>query len=202
MVGIANNHMLSITEIQGKLQRAGLYTGGIDGDWGPKTQRAWDVYQDKGGVLVPAWMLVAERELGVREIRGGKDNPRILEYHDHTTLKATDDETPWCSSFQNFCFDSVGINGTHSAAASSWLDWGQELTRLRYGAILVFKRSGGNHVAQAVAWDSENVLILGGNQGDEVSVAMHTLSNLRGIRWPTAGQLAQMAAHSGVNARR
>ena len=52
-----------------------------------------------------AWMQIAEfeRALGVAEIAGKEQNPRILEYHASCNWKnnrlATKDETSWCSSF-------------------------------------------------------------------------------------------------------
>lgn len=53
--------------------------------------------------------LVAKTQLGQKEISGSKDNPKIVEYHDATTLKATDDETPWCASFVNWCLIIAAI---------------------------------------------------------------------------------------------
>jgi hypothetical protein len=44
---------------------------------------------------------IAKAELGTTEVPGTQNNPRILEYHATTTLKATTDEVPWCSSFVN-----------------------------------------------------------------------------------------------------
>ena len=46
---------------------------------------------------------IAQIQLGQKEIEGSKDNPKIVGYHKATTLVATDDETPWCSSFVNWC---------------------------------------------------------------------------------------------------
>ncbi len=67
---------------------------------------------------------------GVEELPGAAHNPRILEYHRTTTLghgAASKDETPWCSSFVNFCMVMSGFRGTNSASARSWLKWGSGL---------------------------------------------------------------------------
>lgn len=101
---------------------------------------------------LPAWLAIAHREMdtGIDEIRGGADNPRIVEYHQTTSLKASDDETAWCSSFVNWSMVQSGIAGTNSALARSWLDWGQVLERPERGAVTVFRRDGGptrGHVA-------------------------------------------------------
>ncbi|WP_224984859.1 TIGR02594 family protein [Geomonas agri] len=68
------------------------------------------------------WMGIARKEIGQKEVAGHRDNPRILSYHATTTLKATDDETPWCSSFVNWCLKQAGVKGTDSAAATSWVE--------------------------------------------------------------------------------
>jgi len=58
------------------------------------------------------WMDIAVAELGVHEdSHPGQHNSRILEYHQTTTLKATTDETPWCSSFVNWVMIQSGRQG-------------------------------------------------------------------------------------------
>lgn len=52
---------------------------------------------------------VAKTQEGQHEISGSKDNPKIIEYHQACTLQATDDETPWCSSFVNWCYIIAGL---------------------------------------------------------------------------------------------
>jgi len=65
----------------------------------------------------PEWLVIARGEIGQKEIKGGKHNPRILEYHATTTRKATTDEVSWCSSFVNWCMTQAGYEGTNSAWA-------------------------------------------------------------------------------------
>jgi lysozyme family protein len=69
------------------------------------------------------WMDIAVAELGVHEDSlPGHHNTRILEYHQCTALKATTDETAWCSSFVNWVLSKAGRRGTNSALANSWLN--------------------------------------------------------------------------------
>ena len=112
-------------------------------------------------------------EAGVHEIPGPKAAGRILEYDQHTTLKATSDEVAWCSAALCFVVDKArethpGIDpSTRSAAASSWASWGLEVPDggQDKGDVVVFN----HHVAVYLKEDDEHpglIQIVGGNQGD------------------------------------
>lgn len=145
---------------------------------------------------VPRHLAIARGELGTNEIRGGRDNPRVVEYHQATSLRASNDETAWCSSFVNWTMGQAGVQGTNSAAARSWLNWGQAVpinaANVRPGDVIVFPR-GNNPARGHVAIVSEvlangNVRVVGGNQGvrgenyDGVTYADRQLSSAIGVR--------------------
>ncbi|QRN96372.1 TIGR02594 family protein [Archangium violaceum] len=150
-----------------------------------------------GGADAP-WMDIAFGEEGQREEDGAaRNNSRIVEYHGATSLRAKDDETPWCSSFVNWVMKEAGYTGTNNALAKSWLDWGETLDSPRYGAITVIKRKGaqrdaatgsstGYHVAFYVDSTSTHIELLGGNQGDSVKRSKFSLGSYEvcGYRWP------------------
>lgn len=136
-------------------------------------------------------MAIARKELetGVHERPKGKHNPRILQYRATTTLRATADEVPWCSSFVNSCMEQAGVKGTKSAAARSWLNWtdGQKLTDPAPGCVVVFSRGSNpahGHVALYVRERGNDIIVLGGNQGNEVSEKAYPKGRLLGYRWP------------------
>lgn len=146
----------------------------------------------------PTWMAIARAELGVHE-EGlpGVHNQRIIEYHSKTSLGASTDETPWCSSFVNWVMDQAGYHGTNSALAKSWLDWGTTLSEPEEGAIVVIKKKSGGgdqatgsstgyHVAFFVSKTSSYIRLLGGNQSDQVKYSNFSLSSydVKGYRWP------------------
>lgn len=138
------------------------------------------------GLFQPPWLAVAKQELGQAEIAGEQDNPRIVEYHKSTKLKATDDETPWCSAFCNWCMLGAAFQGTDQANARSWLAWGKSIEIPAYGCVTVLQRGTGwqGHVGFFVGKKDGQVAVLGGNQGNAVSVAWFPEKNVLGYRWP------------------
>lgn len=131
------------------------------------------------------WLEIAIKEKGVKEVKGG-ENPRIIEYHSCTTLKATEDETPWCSAFMNWVMKEAGLPYTKSAAARSWLNWGTALGEPKEGCVVVLKR-GAPPSAHVTLWvNGENGVFagLGGNQGDMVKVSIFKNADVLGYRWP------------------
>jgi len=164
----------------------------VDGIVGPKTREALFGAQDSHleppamtGEL-PPWLKEALLDLGkgVAEIAGPGDNPDIVEAHSYTTLKAKDDETPWCSSEMCKWMERAGIPSTSSAAAASWGNWGRELKNGQLGCVVVMSRTGGNHVALYLDEDDVGVYCLGGNQGDRVSVRRYSWDRVSHFRWP------------------
>ena len=141
----------------------------------------------------PKWLLLAEAEraAGVREYPGDADNPRIVEYHSYTSYGSPDDETPWCSSFANWCMEKSGIEGTNSAAARSWLYWGTAISKPQLGAVTILWRGSPSaekgHVGFYIGEHPSNpgyILLLGGNQGDCVCVAAYKKDRVLGFRMP------------------
>jgi len=123
-----------------------------------------------------AWYPIAIRDIGVREIKGPEqNNSRILEYFQSTSLRATTDEIPWCAAFVNFCLTQAGYKGTHSARARSFLTWGKGLKDPVLGCIVILAR-GTNRAQGHVGFyagrslETGFIKILGGNQGDAVSI--------------------------------
>lgn len=141
--------------------------------------------ETKPSEIIP-WYEIAKKELGVSEKAGSAHNPRIVEYHSYTTLKATDDETPWCSSFVTWCLEKSGIKSTKSAWARSYLDWGTKIDVPYEGCVVIFSRNKtSGHVGFFVKEDSKNIFVLGGNQGDEVSIKPYSKKDFLGYRTPT-----------------
>lgn len=128
---------------------------------------------------------IAVKEIGTREKVGkGKTNARITEYHSKTTLKATEDEVPWCASFVCWVLATAGLKHTASARAKDYATYGRRGTGA-VGDIAVFTRAGGGHVgfiAKPYKKGDKYIYLLGGNQGDAVTYKNYSAGNLIAIR--------------------
>lgn len=138
----------------------------------------------------PAWLQVAFAELGVAAYPAGSSNPRITAYHEGTNIAGYDDKASWCSSFVNWSLAQVGIEGTASALARSWLTWGEELVHPLPGCIVVLWRddptSWKGHVGFYLREDEGFVYLLGGNQLEQVREHFYPKGTVLSYRWPNS----------------
>jgi uncharacterized protein (TIGR02594 family) len=136
----------------------------------------------------PRWLACAWAEFGESEVAGRADNPRILAYFRAVGQGAgLHDDVPWCAAFVGACLERAGLASTRSLMARSYLRWGAALDGGRQGAIVVLSRGGdpsAGHVGFLVGEDDAHVYLLGGNQGNSVSVAALPKSRVLGLRWP------------------
>lgn len=136
--------------------------------------------------LMPAHYKKALGELGVKEISGNAHNKRILEYHTATILQASEDEISWCAAFVNWCLRETHCKGTNKANARSFLDWGNIVLEPKKGDVVIFWRNNRNswqgHVGFFVEETKDSILVLGGNQGNEVNFSHYKKSQLLGYR--------------------
>ncbi len=134
---------------------------------------------------VPPWLSIARKEQGVLEEAGIVNNPRILEYHKSTKLRATTDEIPWCSSFACWCMEKAGIPSPKSARAKDWLDWGVPVEKPTLGCIVVIRRAiNKGHVGFYESEDSYSIALTGGNQRDSVCILLYPKTRVLGYRMP------------------
>lgn len=136
-------------------------------------------------------METAKKELGTKELPGPTANKRIVEFLETVSLPKgmeTEDETPWCSAFVNWVAKASGLKGTGNAMARSWLKWGTPSPAPVIGAVVVLKRGAppSGHVGLYAGRDGAEWLILGGNQGDQVSIRKFLPSQVLGVRIPGA----------------
>ncbi len=135
------------------------------------------------------WLDAARKYIGQSEIKGNTHNPIILRWWAAIRAPFTEDETPWCAAFVGGVLEECGIRSSRAASARSYLKWGQRLGSPAVGAVVVFWRGSpdgwSGHVGFVAGQDQAgNLMVLGGNQGDQVNVRPFPLSRVLGYRWP------------------
>lgn len=95
--------------------------------------------------------------------------------------------TAWCAAFVNSTLQQAGMQGTGKLNARSYLDWGQAVDAPERGDIAVFSRGDPNgwqgHVGFFDGYNEDGTIrVLGGNQGNAVSVASYSPNALLGFR--------------------
>jgi uncharacterized protein (TIGR02594 family) len=140
----------------------------------------------------PDWISIAEEELGEKEIAGKQHNPRILEYHATTRRRPKKDESPWCASYVNWVLKQSGYEGAGSSWSHDWKVWGDGLLKPAVGSVAFIDwgkvdptKSGFGHVGFVVGKTAKNrIVLLGGNQSDQVRYTAFKESHIQAYRVP------------------
>lgn len=147
----------------------------------------------------PKWLDFARPMIGLKERPGKTHNSKILEMF--AKAKAPwfkDDETPWCGAAMAYWMIMCGLpipEKGEAVRAKAWAKWGAPCGAV-LGAIAVFGREGGGHVGILVGQSATHYYILGGNQGNMVSIMPIAKSRLveGGLRWPIGVALSTTIA--------
>lgn len=145
----------------------------------------------------PDWLIEARRHLGVAETPGPRHTPVIQSWLHKLRAWWQDDETPWCGVFVAACMDTVGhILPKNWMRARAWADWGIRLSAPVLGCIVVFERQGGGHVGFVVGRTVRgDLVVLGGNQGNKVSISPFSRDRVLAYVWPPS---VPMPMHQGL----
>ena len=148
--------------------------------------------------MIPAWLEVARRCIGIEEHPGNANNPQILRapqiiaatYPDMEKYCAqyTADSIAWCGLAVAFFVTAAGYRPVYGADdvhrflyAEAWSDWGLRLLEPIPGAIITLS----HHVALYERTEGSSVVLLGGNQSDMVKESKFAASGIKAIRWPS-----------------
>lgn len=138
----------------------------------------------------PAWIVEARKYIGQREVKGPHHNAHIVKWWQDIGAPFKDDETPWCGAFVGGVLRAVGFATVkNGASARSYARMKVKLDKPAYGCVVVFWRGTrdgwAGHVGFVVGVDqSGNLMVLGGNQGDTVSVKPFDRDRVLGYFWP------------------
>lgn len=137
------------------------------------------------------WIKLARSYVGLKEIKGVRHNPTIIEwleemgsFQKEARSWWKEDETAWCGLFLGWIIGKSGRYVTKEwYRAREWVDVKQtKLDKPAYGCIAVMQ----NHVGFVVGEDANgNIMLLGGNQGDMVKISPFKLSGFIGFYWPS-----------------
>lgn len=148
----------------------------------------------------PRWLAEAWTELGVRERTGAAANPNVVRFYRDVGQKSVrGDEVAWCAAFLGACLERAGVASTRSLMARSYASWGEAIESPRLGCIAVLSRGSDRalgHVGFVIGESSNRLMLLGGNQGDAVSVQPFEKSRLVALRWPAAIPATKTAGSS------
>lgn len=142
----------------------------------------------------PKLLVEAYKLLGVKETLGKESNPTLLKWADKLGLKNSyvNDDIPWCGLFVAYaCYMAGKPSVINPLWARNWLNFGTKEKVAMLGDILVFSRGANSgHVGIYVGEDDSCYHVLGGNQGDMVSIVRIVKARLLGIR-RTAWSISQ-----------
>lgn len=145
------------------------------------------IYQWVGLEDAPRHMLKAIELYGTEEVVGPKHNPVILGWAKELGLQGvyTADEIPWCGLFMAVVMQRAQRPVVQSPlGALNWNNFGVHASVPMFGDVLTFTRKGGGHVGIYIAEDDTTYHVLGGNQGNKVSIVRIAKSRLSQARRP------------------
>jgi uncharacterized protein (TIGR02594 family) len=144
----------------------------------------------------PAVLVEGLKLYGVKEIPGPESNSVIMGWA-RAAAKWVEafyknDDIPWCGLYVAEVCRRCGYKPVADLlSARAWAAWGLGVKRPGLGALLVFARNGGGHVGFYVGEDEACYHVLGGNQGDAVSITRILKNRLLDARRP-AGTVGDM----------
>lgn len=139
----------------------------------------------------PRTLVEARARHGVAETPGPDDNPLLLAWARELGVErdCAKDEVSWCGLFAGIVVERAGWKPVERLlAARAWLTFGRAPDRPGLGDLLVFWRGSKTgwqgHVGFYVGEDATAFHVLGGNQGDRVSIVRIARGRLLGARRP------------------
>jgi uncharacterized protein (TIGR02594 family) len=141
--------------------------------------------------IEPPWLVEARKYVGLSEIPGPQHNQVIVGWLRRLKAWWSEDETAWCGAYTAYCIDAAGFKlPQHWYRAKAWADWGIRTDEPDVGSIVVFERKGGGHVGFVVGRDAKGrLMVLGGNQGNKVSIAPFDTDRVLCYVWPNTPRI-------------
>lgn len=150
---------------------------------------------------------------GTAEVVGRGSNRTIMNWRDELNQNGvaitgySDDDIPWCGLFAAIVAHRAGKAVVEAPLwARNWVKFGVPVSEAGLGDVLVFSRGGAGHVGFYVAEDASAYHVLGGNQGNKVSITRVAKDRCIARRRPAYNQAplsarAMQVAASGTLSR-
>ena len=134
----------------------------------------------------PRHLLKAIELYGTTEVVGIKNNPVIMSWAEELSLKQyNNDDIPWCGLYIGVIMKRAGRQVVKDPLwARNWANFGVAVKEPMLGDVLVFSRESGGHVGLYIGEDKASYHVLGGNQGNAVSVTRILKERLIASRRP------------------
>lgn len=182
--------------------------GALDAALGPQPVLATkaETAIAKAEIARPLWLQAGLALVGTREGVGAKDNQTIIDWAKDEggdiAKEYTHDSIPWCALFAGHCLTLATLPGTETLWALDFAGkWpSKQLAGPAVGAFAPMLRNGGGHIIIVVGKAKNgNVVGLGGNQGDAVSLAEFAPSRLnKGFWWPGSVPMPSVVGFAGL----
>jgi uncharacterized protein (TIGR02594 family) len=198
-LGGMNRRIMSESEVQAKSRELeGRIVGSLDRYlatkdpaerdrfWGQVRGGRYEIDQPQQSMRGGSPMEVAKSFLGASETR----DTEVLSgfFSKAGGQKLSPAETAWCAAFVNAALGASGQKGTGTLLARDFLKFGTATNKPQQGDIVVLSRGNSSwqgHVGFYAGRDANgNILVLGGNQGDKVSIAPYAANRVLGFRSP------------------
>lgn len=145
----------------------------------------------------PMWLQFMVKAIGTKEKPGAADNPMIIDaaaFVGRTWPDMADycktykhDSTPWCGLATAWAVTKArirppfrkGSDGKFLASAA-WREWGFDVKTFERGAIACLE----GHVALCYEQEGSTTYLVGGNQGDAITIMPVKTVSILAYRWP------------------
>lgn len=151
------------------------------------------------GMLEVTWMKSARSHLGLKEIVGSKHSPIVLGFWKSIGISwGVTDEIAWCAAFTGAMLKAGGMPYLSTGMARNYTTYvkqlkkGKVLSKPCYGCIVVMwtgSISGTQgHIgfcAGVQKGNPNNIMVLAGNQGNQVGIDPFSKSKVLAYIWPS-----------------
>lgn len=137
---------------------------------------------------LPAWLDEAMRNIGMKEV-ATNSHPKLSLWKKELNVEWLGN-VAWCGIFIAHCLQVAGKAYPKEFYKAISYSEMKKLDKPAVGAIGIWKRKGGNHVAFCVGKTANGIVCCGGNQGDGVNLRVfQTTKNFIGWYWPSIAPL-------------